>query len=342
MRVASRFSQWLRRFVARHLYVYLAGICGVVVLLAVIFGRRELARALEAFDLRFAAVVLALTLLNYSLRFVKWHLLLRDCGISVPLGDNLRLYFACFSMVVTPGRLGELYKMVFLRRLHGVPSHRSISPLIMERITDALAVLTLVTVQPFHGGLRVAAVVVSGLVLVLLGALLTRRAWQRLLRRIGGRIPGLRQRTEALEEALDDHAELLRPRSFAVSLGLSILGWWAECWGLFFVLMGLGAPIGVGDATWSYALSTLLGNLTFLPGGLGGTEVSLVALLGRLGVPTDLGVGATALIRAATLWFAVALGLTVSWLARRRLHWDAVRRESAEGEEIADGETAGS
>ena len=57
-----------------------------------------------------------------------------------------------------------------------------------------------------------------------------------------------------------------------------------------------------------------------------------MALLGRQGVPTDLGVGATALIRAATLWFAVAIGLVVSWSARRALQWEAVRRESAESD----------
>ena len=85
------------------------------------------------------------------------------------------------------------------------------------------------------------------------------------------------------------------------------------------------------------AVATLVGNLTFLPGGLGTTELSLAGLLQARGLSLEAVIGATVLVRAATLWFAVALGLMVSLLGRRRLQWDAVREEATrEGKAAPD------
>jgi hypothetical protein len=62
---------------------------------------------------------------------------------------------------------------------------------------------------------------------------------------------------------------------------------------------------------------------------------SILTILGvimylRFGwVVGNVGLPATLLIRAATLWFAVLLGLTVTLLGRRRLHWSEVREEAA-------------
>ena len=56
------------------------------------------------------------------------------------------------------------------------------------------------------------------------------------------------------------------------------------------------------------ALSTLVGALLLLPGGLGGTEGSMVAMLGADGISRPQAVAATFLTRIATLWFAVGLG----------------------------------
>jgi uncharacterized membrane protein YbhN (UPF0104 family) len=57
-------------------------------------------------------------------------------------------------------------------------------------------------------------------------------------------------------------------------------------------------------------LSTLAGAaLFFMPGGIGGTEAAMVGLLREIaGVGEGVASLATVLTRAATLWFAVAIG----------------------------------
>jgi uncharacterized protein (TIRG00374 family) len=67
------------------------------------------------------------------------------------------------------------------------------------------------------------------------------------------------------------------------------------------------------------AVSTLVGSASTLPGGLGAAEASITALL-LLTVTSDHAVAAAAtlLIRLATLWFGVTLGL-IAWAATPRL-----------------------
>jgi uncharacterized membrane protein YbhN (UPF0104 family) len=202
--------------------------------------------------------------------------------------------------------------------------------LVVERATDALAILLLIVVQPFHG--PVAAVAVSGAYVTVVGAVgwLASPKWEGRRRALLGRLPLLRGRVDQADRLVAAHATLLQPRSLAISLGLSTISWWAECLGLWWILVGLGEAFPLVDATWIYALSTALGNVTFLPGGLGGTEVSLVGLLRNGGAGAETALAATALVRGATLWFAVAIGLSVTLVFRRALQWDSVTREAAE------------
>ena len=281
------------------------------------------------FPIRLGFAVLGLSSLNYAIRFLKWDRLLVDSSIRIDRRPGALLYFACLAMVVTPARLGELYKLVFLRRLHGIQTSRSIPPLVLERATDALALLALAAAQPFVGTYRVAGVAAAAIVLVGIAALMAAPATRRPIVALAVRLPILRAHQDRIEELLERHAILLRMQSFAPNLALSIVAWLAECLGLWVICYGLGQPISFGDATWIYAASTLLGNLTFLPGGLGGTEIALKTLLGSAGVASGPALAATLLVRGATLWFAVFLGLSVTLFGRRRLHWQEIREEAA-------------
>ena len=89
----------------------------------------------------------------------------------------------------------------------------------------------------------------------------------------------------------------------------------------FFILKGLGVPSGwetLSIAVFVLAFSTVIGAVSALPGGLGAAEASIAGMLTLLvGITKDTAAAATLLIRFATLWFAVALGLAV-WAAFRR------------------------
>ena len=82
----------------------------------------------------------------------------------------------------------------------------------------------------------------------------------------------------------------------------------------------MGSPVPVAEAVFVFAFAMLAGTAAMLPGGLGGTEVGMVALLAAGGVGFDVAVAATAVVRATTIWFAVSLGFLVLTAALRAVH----------------------
>ncbi|MBS1254052.1 MAG: hypothetical protein MAG451_03108 [Anaerolineales bacterium] len=67
--------------------------------------------ALQRFDWRYLPLILGLTLVNYALRFVKWHYYVGQIGAGhVSLGDSLKIFVAGFTMIMTPGKIGEFFK----------------------------------------------------------------------------------------------------------------------------------------------------------------------------------------------------------------------------------------
>jgi uncharacterized protein (TIRG00374 family) len=102
-----------------------------------------------------------------------------------------------------------------------------------------------------------------------------------------------------------------------------MLSWLGEGIGFYLVLRGLGLPPSVRTlsiAVFVLSFSTIVGAVSSLPGGLGAAEASIAGLLAlTLGAPQGLAASAALLIRFFTLWFGVALGLTVLFASRRRL-----------------------
>ncbi len=83
------------------------------------------------------------------------------------------------------------------------------------------------------------------------------------------------------------------------------------CIGFYYVLKGLGIDVVVATATFIYAFATIFGAVTLLPGGIGTTEGSVTGLLVLQGVSVIDAAASTFVIRACTLWFAVAIGAAI-------------------------------
>jgi len=253
--------------------------------------------------------VLLLTLVNYGLRYGKWHYLLHRLGVQIPHSANLPLFLCGLAMVISPAKAGEVVKPYLVRVITGTPMQRTIPALVAERVTDGIAVVALATigVTTFAPDRRdviyFAVAVLSSGFLVLLSKRLS-LAILGVLRKL----PVIGTVGDKLEEAYLAMRECLSPIPLVVTVAMSLAAWWAECLGLYLVYIGLGATTTIEVSTFLYAFATTAGG--FSPGGLGVTDVVL-GELGQALIPAlteGQAVAASLLIRIATLWFGVVLG----------------------------------
>lgn len=295
----------------------------VIVGLALAANPRDLLRSLRGFDLRLLVPVLSLSLVNYGLRFVRWEIYLNRLGVDLSRGRSLAVFLIGFLLSVTPGKAGELGKAWLVRELGGGPALRVVPAVLAERLTDLLGVLLLIAFGsfPFPGGPWIAAGGTAGVAGAV--AVLTWRRLAELLLSWLERLPVLGPRVPHLAEIYDSLRSLLSPSLLLFALALSVVAWGAEGVGFFLVVREYAPGAGLLPSIFNYTGSTFLGALSMLPGGLGAAEGALAALLHSQGLDTADAGSVTLLIRGATLWFAVLLGLfalpfVLRWLATQK------------------------
>ena len=122
-------------------------------------------------------------------------------------------------------------------------------------------------------------------------------------------VPRMSGHSEWLLEMHRNVRCLLAPRMLFPGVLLSVIAWFAECLVLYFAMFAYQCDAGPMQATLIYALSTLAGALSIMPGGLVATEGSMAGLLLYFGLGRDLSSTLTFVVRACTLWFAVLAGM---------------------------------
>lgn len=297
----------------------------VYIALAVYAGWDDLRAALGDFRWWILAPVLALSLVNYLTRFARWQLYLRRSAVAVPGPLSFRIFFAGLVMSVTPGKLGEVLKAYLVKVHAGAPMTRTAPVVVAERITDLLALVVLLfvgscIVRSGWPQLAASGAITLGLVIALASPRVARAVLT-----LAERLPATRKYVLRLEQVYEGMRFLLRPRLLVEATLLGAIAWFAECLGFALVLHGFGTPEPLARAMFIYAFSTLVGALLLLPGGLGGTEGSMVAMLVADGAHKPHAVAATFLTRAATLWFAVLVGALVLLGDRRLMTGEADR-----------------
>ena len=257
-------------------------------------------------------LALALTAVNYLIRFGRWEVYLGRVGIDVPTGRSFVVFLAGLTMTVTPGKAGEVLKCGLLRRSFDVPVRRSAPVVLAERVTDATGVVVLAVIAGASTDrwplLVLALAGVAAIVLVVHSPLLGRFA--------------------ALGEAPETARRLLGAWLLIGMTALSAVSWFCECLAAYVCVRGLDLDLSLMDTVLVFSVGSLAGALSFLPGGLGVAEASMTGLIRHLGDTTKVAAAAgTVLIRLATLWFAVALGL-VGLVVEERLARAQLARRS--------------
>ena len=299
----------------------------VVAALALAADVRNLTTTLGGFAWGLVPVIVGLTIFNYALRFVKWQYYLHLLGVrGLSTRDSAGIFFGAFTMVMTPGKVGELLKSYLLRRVAGTPVAASAPIILAERLTDGLAMVALAALglAALPDGWVLLVVTASAAIIGIL-VVQHRPTAERVLQ-LGERIGPLAPRVHHLRQFYESAYQLLRPGPLGLAVLIGLISWAGECVAFYFVLIGLGLPGSWSlliAATSILALSSLIGAASMLPGGLGIADAGIATML-LLAVASplmtrDVAVAASLLIRFATLWFGVILGAFVLFLYRRNL-----------------------
>lgn len=300
----------------------LAGLFGFVIAglagLALATGWEETIAQLSRLSFLQFVVLMGLSLVNYVFRGSRWHVMARKIGLPTSLAQDLRHFIGGFAMSVTPGRVGELIRMRWIKRETGWAVERTAPLVLMDRAGDlaAMAIILALGLSFGAGGIAFGLpVAIAALLVAFIATRPTLLAGAAgFAYRLTGFFPRLMVRVRRAAGSLSAFSD---PKTVIITLALGLTGWIAEGYAFHLLLVWMGADIGFWMAATIFTFSTLAGGLTGAPGGVGGAEAAMVALLSMQGVPLETSLPATAIIRVTTLWFAIGLGLLVFPFAER-------------------------
>lgn len=285
----------------------------------------NLIEAFAKFKIIYIVPILTLASFNYVIRFLRWHYYVNVLNLKVEVETSAIIFFTGLAMSITPGKLGELLKCLLLKEKKGVKISTSAPIVISERYTDLIAVLLLLAMGAIFYSVGRIVLLLGLLIVFFLFFLFTSSHF--LVERIGNFLSrfsvGL-YLVQGTKESVKGFRKLLVGRKLILGTLLGVLAWFCECIAFYLVFIGFGwQKLSLFPATFIYALSTLAGALSMLPGGLGVTEGSMTALLVAFQLKPSISAAATLIIRACTLWFAVIVGL-FSYLFHRKMVKKAV------------------
>jgi len=302
----------------------------VLYLVAVGIGTEDLGRAFADAEYRWLALGCVSTLLCLVAWGKAWQIVLEVAGIEESFHRLVVTYFAAtFANYVTPlGQAGgEPFIAYVLSRDTEASYEDSLASVVTADLLNLLPFFSFAAVgmgwllwqaslpeavEPLAMGLLVLAVGVPALTMA--GwrfRTRLRRGFMRVAAPVARRTPkvtveGIRERVHDLGAAFDRIAA--DPRALVRALAFSYIGWVFFALPLYFAGRTVGIPISALLVLFIVPASTIAG-IVPSPGGLGGVEIALTALLiGLVGLTQAEAYAVSLVYRVASYWFAIGVG----------------------------------
>lgn len=277
----------------------------------------SLLTAIEKFNWVFIPLMLILVLIAYFVRFLKWSLFLKSADVHLKLKDNLFVFFSGMGMIITPAKVGEIWKGWLIRDINSEKLSKTVPVVITDRVTDVigLVILSLLGILYYKEGIYILA----GLLLIFAAFVVAIKS-----EKISGMVISILEKRAGKysKDIKTMHAtflQLMHPKNMVGLSFLSAFAWFFECLALYFVILGFGQSLSVLLSTFVFSFASLIGAISMIPGGLGIAEATISGMLQYFGLTSVDSVGVAIIIRFGTLWFGAILGFLIHFIFKKRI-----------------------
>ena len=271
--------------------------------ITILINREAFADVILALNNILWTQIIMLSLSSYLLRFVRWHSFIVALGYNVPSIRNLEIYLAAFAFTLTPGKIGETVRSVYLYR-YGVSYPHSIGAFISERLLDLVAVGVLASliifIFPEYQFWLLGIIAFCIIIIIIFRSRLLSLIFNQLVK---GSLK------KYIIQSISAVTFLLSKYRLVGGITLSLMAWTMQGISLYLIVNALNYDLPIVNIIAIYCLSILAGAVSSIPGGLGATEVAMTLLLSAVGVTQSDAIIASVISRGLTLWLAVGIGV---------------------------------
>jgi glycosyltransferase 2 family protein len=252
-------------------------------------------------------MIIAILLLGY-----RFHIILKKLNINSSAKRSLTIYIAGLSFLATPANSGQIVKSHIMKEQFGIEISRTAPILLIEKWSELCStVIFLIFLALFYITWESMVVTLTGIVLsIFIFGVMRNQEIFRLFKRLISKFSFLKKYEESIENSRDTLKILSSKKIIAAVIVTTLPAIILMAVSVYFMFEALGIHISFVMSSEIFYISLIFGGLTFIPGGLGITEASMLGLLVKY-TNYELVVLTTAvlLVRLVTLWFPTILGL---------------------------------
>ncbi|WP_011306408.1 lysylphosphatidylglycerol synthase transmembrane domain-containing protein [Methanosarcina barkeri] len=288
----------------------------VYIIMGVYADVGKLSLTISEFRWQYFLLLIGLTTVGYFIRYIKWDLFLRATGLHLDYKENLFIFFSGLSMIVTPGKLGEIWKSWLIKDISGEELSKTLPIVIMDRVTDIVSLVLLSFLGIFYYRKGISFLIVLSICCI--GFYIAIRSQS-----ISGKMKKVLEKkfskyTTDMQLMHETMNKITEPKIFVSLSLLNVLAWFFECMGLYYVVIGFGHYIKISLSTFIFSFSSLAGGISMVPGGIGVAEAGISGLLILNGISPALSVGIALILRLGSFWYGALLGFTVHVIFKKK------------------------
>ena len=261
------------------------------------------------FKTNYLPLILLLVSVSWIPMIVKWHFLLKNCEIDVPLRKSIAVFFAGIAFEITPGQIGSLIKSQLLKTSSNIPRTKTVPIIVAEKLYDLIGAILASVIGIIILGMNFYLIIIAILALAVIFFFMFYRPASEIFFKRVTKTKFFSKYVENISEFDKIVQKSTNVKAATVCILLGVTYWFIISTAAYYILMAFDVNIlDYLTVLAIYTTSILLGAISFVPAGIGVAEGSIAGLFTLNGIDVSTALILSVMIRVLTLWFSVSVG----------------------------------
>ncbi|SDF58522.1 hypothetical protein SAMN04488589_0957 [Methanolobus vulcani] len=275
----------------------------------------EVLKASKNLNVTLFIMAIVVHYISFLIRGLRWKKLLKNINVNVgTLSVTEMVFLSWFANSIVPAKMGDVYRSHLLKKETNTPISNTIGTIMIERIFDILLLLVLLSISGFllfknkmpdeiFHSIEIGYIL---LVIIMVGLVFFITMKEKMLRIIPEKFHfHFINFHDSIFDSFSDRKTML------YVIVTTALTWFFESSRFLLVTKSMGLELAIPAIIFVVLASSLLTAIPLTPAGLGAVEVSIVFILGIMGVDTNIAAAVALLDRLISYWSVLLTGSIV-------------------------------
>ena len=291
------------------LILILVAVIGIYAIFLFVSDYNIISEKISNFKINYLPLILFFVSASWIPLIIKWHFLLKNSEVDVPLTKSIAVFFAGVAFEITPGQIGTLIKSQILKTTSNIPRTKTAAIVLVEKIYDLIGAILASIIGIVILGMDFYLIIIAILVLAIIFFFMFYRPASEIFFK---RVTKTKFFSKYIDNMSEFHAIFQKSTNVKVATICILLGvayWFIISTAAYYTLLAF--DINMLDyltVLAIYTTSVLLGAISFIPAGIGITEGSIAGLFTLNGIDISTALILSVTIRVLTLWYSVSVG----------------------------------